>query len=69
MSRANQVRNMRTVTPNSPDPAGAHRGLLSTRPRTHSGVLPEESALLPGTVSWGAGRKCHGQVLQGADLS
>lgn len=69
MSRANQVRNMRTVTPDSPDPAGAHRGLLSTRPRTHSGVLPEESALLPGTMSWGAGPKCHEQVLQGADLS
>ena len=69
MSGTNQVRNMKTVTPNSPDPKGAHRGLLSTRPSTHFGILPEESSFLPGTVSWGAGPKCHEQVLQGADLS
>ena len=59
MIRTNQVRNVNTVTPDSPDPTGAHLTLLSTRSGTHCGVLPEEPAFLPGTLSWGAGPECH----------
>lgn len=59
MIRTNQERNMNTVTPNSPDPTGALPGLLSTCSSTHLGILPEESAFLLGTLSWGAGPECH----------